>query len=175
MNLPSTSQLAVWFLLSCTVKTTLAFGAGDYGSILLTPPVRHQAPLRLGFGNCLFDSPSSSYASASGLAFRDTRQHRPIAGPWPCRHEKLDSSEIARAGDQCRRGFAALRSDVQVDFAFLGSWHAVCGGEPAGRAGTVELDFRAIHAGSLRGMETNRSGDLRATRNRASRAGVRMR
>src|SRR5206468_2774725 len=131
--------------------------------------------LRLGFGNCLFGSPSSSYASASGLAFRDTRQRRPIAGPWPCRHEKLDSSEIARAGDQCRRGFAALRSDVQVDFAFLGSWHAVCGGEPAGRAGTVELDFRAIHAGSLRGMETNRSGDLRATRNRASRAGVRMR
>src|SRR5206468_12547045 len=49
--------------------------------------------LRLGSGNCLFDSPSSSYASASGLAFRDTRQRRPIAGPWPCRHKK----QIGRA------------------------------------------------------------------------------
>src|SRR5207244_11309680 len=81
----STEQLATSGVVPAELhrQDHLAFGAGDYGSILITPPLRHQAPLRLRSGNCLFDSPSSSYASASGLAFRDTRQRRPIAGPWP--------------------------------------------------------------------------------------------
>src|SRR5213080_2611336 len=42
MNLPSTSQLAVWFLLSCTVKTTLLLGLATTGAYFL----RHQSATR---------------------------------------------------------------------------------------------------------------------------------
>jgi beta-lactamase regulating signal transducer with metallopeptidase domain len=42
MNLPSTSQLAVWFLLSCTVKTTLLLGLAATGAYFL----RHHSATR---------------------------------------------------------------------------------------------------------------------------------
>src|SRR5215472_5866484 len=173
----STEHLATRALVPAELdrQDHLAFGAGSWGGIPLAPRFSHQAPLHVGSWNCVLHSPPSSYAAASVLAFRDTRQRRPIPGPGSCGREIHRFSDLASARDRCRRGVAALRPGVRVDFAFLGSWRSVCGGDPAARLGTVGMDFRAIDPLGRRRLGTNRSADLRATPNRSARRGVRMR
>ena len=132
MNLLSTSLLALWFLLSSTVKTTVLLGLAAGGAYLL----RHHSAARRHYVWALGIASSIALPLPTLLlpSWHSATLGNAAPGLGSCGREKHHFSDVAFARDGCRRGLAALRSGVRADFAFLGSWRSVCSGKTCWQA-----------------------------------------